>query len=90
MLLTVALVGSVVFTWLYNGTGSSLFGLVVFHRLFDSFSVWPGAVGSPGTVMTMLMLFWAIRVYRIYGPETLSPQETVIIQSTHDGVEPVR
>jgi uncharacterized protein len=77
MLLTVAAVGSTVYTWMYNGTRGSLLMLVVFHGLFDFFSVWPAGVIGPGMVMTVLMVFWAVRVYKIYGPATLSPQPKV-------------
>jgi membrane protease YdiL (CAAX protease family) len=55
MLLTVAAVGSTVYTWLYNGTRGSLLIPAVFHGLFDFFSVWPAGVIGPGTVMTVLM-----------------------------------
>lgn len=75
MLLSVAVVGTVVYTWLFNGTRGSLLPVIIFHGLFDFFSVWAaaGAVG-PGMVMTILMVFWAVRVYRIYGPENLAPE----------------
>ena len=75
MLITVAAVGSVVYTWLYNGTRGSLLMLVLFHGSFDFFSVWPAGVISPGMVMTILMVFWAVRVYKLYGPANLAPQE---------------
>jgi len=77
MLLTVAAVGSTVYTWMYNGTRGSLLLLAVFHGLFDFFSVWPAGVIGPGMVMTVLLVFWAVRVYKIYGPATLSPEGKV-------------
>jgi membrane protease YdiL (CAAX protease family) len=79
MLLTVAVVGSTVYTWLYNGTRGSLLIPAVFHGLFDFFSVWPAGVVGPGMVMTVLMVFWAVRVYKIHGPERLSPEDKVTL-----------
>lgn len=79
MLAMVAVVGSVTYTWLFNGSNGSLFATVVFHGLFDFFSVWPGGVVSPGMVMTILMIFWAIRVYKLHGPTNLSQEQRVTI-----------
>jgi len=79
MLITVAAVGSTVYTWMYNGTRGSLLALAVFHGLFDFFSVWPAGVIGPGMVMTVLMVFWAVRVYKLHGPTTLAPTGKVSI-----------
>lgn len=77
MLLTVAAVGSTVYTWMYNGTGGSLLWLVLFHGLFDFFSVWPDGILGPGMVMTVLMVFLAVRVYKLFGPQALAPADKV-------------
>jgi membrane protease YdiL (CAAX protease family) len=79
MLLTVAVVGSTMYTWLYNGTQGSLLIPVIFHGLFDFFSVWPAGVIGPGMVMTVLMVFWAVRVFKLDGPATLSPEDKVVL-----------
>ena len=79
MLITVAAVGSTVYTWMYNGTRGSLLALVVFHGLFDFFSVWPAGMIGPGMMMTVLMVFWAVRVCRLHGPATLAPTGKVSV-----------
>jgi membrane protease YdiL (CAAX protease family) len=78
MLLTVAAVGSVVYTWLFNGTRGSLLVIILFHGLFDFFSVWPAGLLGPGMVMTVLMVFWAVRVFKVYGAENLAPVEKMV------------
>ncbi len=77
LLLLIAIVGGVVYTWLYNGTGGSLLWVALFHGLYDYLSVWPGAAIGPGVLMTIVMVFYAVRAYKVYGPENLAPLSKV-------------
>ena len=79
MLITVAAVGSVVYTSLFNGTRGSLLVIVLFHGLFDFFSVWPAGLVGPGMVMTLLMVFWAVRVNKVYGAQHLAPVDKTVV-----------
>lgn len=74
-----AAAGSNVYTWLDNGTRGSLLIPILFHGLFDFFSVWPAGVIGPGMGMTVLMVFWAVRVYKLHGWASLSPAAKVIL-----------
>jgi membrane protease YdiL (CAAX protease family) len=77
MLLTIATAGPVVYTWLFNASRGSLLPVILLHGLFDFFSVWEGGllggVVGAGMVLTIFLVFWAVRVFKLYGAENLAP-----------------
>lgn len=83
MLLTIATAGPVLYTWLFNASRGSLLPVILLHGLFDYFSVWEGGllggVVGAGMILTIFLIFWAVRVYKLYGPENLAPHDKVSV-----------
>ena len=67
------LAASVILTWLYNGTRGSLLMVVLFHGLFDFLAVSSAGGQLAAIIMSALAVFWAVRVYNVYGRENLAP-----------------
>ena len=79
MLLTIATAGAITFTWLYNSTQGSLLMVILFHGLFDFFSASAVGSGSAGVVLTAMMIFLAVRAYKVYGRTSLAATGKVIV-----------
>ncbi len=79
MLLVSVVSASLIMTWLYNGTHGSLLMVVLFHGLFNFFSVSEAGGESAAIVMSAIVVFWAVRVVKVYGRENLAPVEKWVI-----------
>jgi membrane protease YdiL (CAAX protease family) len=79
MLLVSVVSASFIMTWLYNGTRGSLLMVVLFHGLFNFFSVSEAGGESAAIVMSAVVVFWAVRVVNVYGRENLAPAEKWVI-----------
>jgi membrane protease YdiL (CAAX protease family) len=75
MLFVSVLSASIIMTWLYNGTRGSLLMIVLFHGLFNFFSVSKAGGEGAAIVMSAMIVFWAVRVVKVYGQENLAPVE---------------
>jgi membrane protease YdiL (CAAX protease family) len=67
------LAASVILSWLYNGTRGSLLIVVLFHGLFDFLAVSSAGGQFAAVIMSALAVFWAVRVYNVFGRENLAP-----------------
>jgi membrane protease YdiL (CAAX protease family) len=69
------LVGGVLLTWLYNSTEGSIIMVAIWHTLFDLLSASRASGEWVAPVMTAGVIFLAIRILRVHGPERLSNKE---------------
>lgn len=79
MLLVSVVSASFILTWLYNGTRGSLLMVVVFHGLFNFFSVSEAGGEGAAIIMSAVVVFWAVRVIKVYGRENLAPAEKWVV-----------
>ncbi len=60
-------------TWLYNSTRGSLLMIIIFHALFDFILVSSAGSDLTPALMTVGVIFLAVRAVKVYGPINLSP-----------------
>jgi CAAX protease family protein len=58
--------GSIVLTWLYNGTGGSIFACAVWHGLFN---LGTGTAGATGTIQGVTSTFVYVQALLLVGLE---------------------
>lgn len=68
------LLGAVILTWMYNGTGGSILIVALFHTVLDIAINTPGAGAIVVTIMGATLTTWGIGLFNRYGPEHLSTQ----------------
>ena len=64
---------TMVFTWLYNSTQGSVFIVIVFHAVFNWFSVSEAGGQFVAGIMSAPIVLWALYVARRYGQENTAP-----------------
>jgi hypothetical protein len=56
------LLGGIVMTWLYNGSGGSIAAVALWHALFDFFSGSQATDGLMNGVMSTVVAVWAVGI----------------------------
>lgn len=64
---------TMVFTWLYNGSGGSVWIVILFHAVFNWLSVSEAGGQFAAGIMSAPIVLWALYVARRYGRENAAP-----------------
>ena len=67
------LFAAMVFTWLYNSTGGSVWIVILFHAVFNWLSVSEAGGQFVAPIMTVPVILWALFIPRKYGMENCAP-----------------
>jgi membrane protease YdiL (CAAX protease family) len=69
MLALSLLFAAMIFTWLYNSTGGSLWIVIVFHAVFDWLTSNEAGGQFAGAFLSVAVILWALYIPRRYGME---------------------
>jgi membrane protease YdiL (CAAX protease family) len=78
--------GAIVFTWLFNSANGSILILAVWHGCFNFMSASDAGNGVLATVVSTLVMIWAVVVIWWFKPQNLSSQPKVV-SSPNGGIE---
>lgn len=74
------LAGAIVFTWLYNSTGGSIFMVALFHGVFNFTTGCTACkAGMISAIISTLVMVWAVIVVILFKPTNISHTEKQII-----------
>jgi membrane protease YdiL (CAAX protease family) len=73
MLAVSLLCAAMIFTWLYNGTGGSLWIVIIFHAVFNWLTSNEAGGSFAAVVLSMAVILWALYIPRHYGMENAAP-----------------
>jgi membrane protease YdiL (CAAX protease family) len=67
------LAGAIIFTWLYNSSGSSILMVAIWHGLFNYTTACTSCKTGPiAAIVSTLVMIWAVLVVMIFKPANLS------------------
>lgn len=67
------LFAAMIFTWLYNSTGGSIWMAILFHAVFNWLAVSEAGGQFTAPIMTIPVILWALFIPRKYGVENCAP-----------------
>lgn len=71
--------GAIVFTWLLNSTKGSILIAAIFHGCFNYMTSSNAGNGLLATVVSILVMVWAVVVIFVYRPNTLSSKGKFVV-----------
>lgn len=75
MLALSLLFAAMIFTWLYNSTGGSVWIVIVFHAIFNWLTANEAGGQFAGVILSIAIILWALYIPRRYGIENAAPLE---------------
>jgi uncharacterized protein len=70
--------GAIVFTWLFNSSGSSILILAVWHGCFNFISATDAGNGILAAVVSTIVMVWAVVIVVVFKPKNLSHREKIV------------
>ena len=70
--------GAIVFTWLFNSAEGSILIVAIWHGCFNYISASNAGNGLLATVVSTIVMIWAVVVVFVYKPKTLSSKDKFV------------